>query len=79
MDGNISIIDINANKVVQELKPHTKYVVQVKWYKDGNTFASASHDHTANIYQRKDPDSPFQVVEKFNFSGNVEALAWNTV
>jgi WD40 repeat protein len=79
MDGSVAITDVSTGNVIAQFKKHEKYVVSVKWSYDGNTLASASHDHSLNIYQRAGPDSPFEFIDKYDYAGNVEALTFHKV
>jgi len=86
MDGTVAVTDVTTGRVIHKSKDHTKYVVGCKWYIDGLTFATASHDHSVAIFRCKDadnlkPDSDaqnsFSLVERYPFNANAEAITWN--
>lgn len=51
MSGNVYLIDPLNPEKQRVLNDHHKYVVCVKFNEDGTLFATASHDHSINLYK----------------------------
>ena len=47
------VVDENTHPVVLNFKDHSKYVVSLKWSRDGQFLATAGHDRYVNIYKKK--------------------------
>jgi WD40 repeat protein len=90
MDGSVRICDIrNGGSILQSFQDHRKYVVCARWSPDGTHFATASHDHSVNLYRcDRDSDSDnadgvlvaptsFTKLKTFLFNTNAESLAFS--
>lgn len=47
------VVDTETHPVKVEFKDHSKYVINVKWSRDGQYLATAGHDRNVNIYKKK--------------------------
>jgi len=77
MDGTHAVVDTESGKTIQSFSDHLKYVVGVAWHPEGKMFATASHDHTANLYKSDENGDSYHLVQKFHFTNNVETLAFS--
>lgn len=66
MDGTVSLLDANTGELLGSGKPHRKYVVRVRWGGDGETFVSASWDHSFAVHRCSTPgeaEGPFETLK----------------
>ncbi|KAI9358567.1 WD40-repeat-containing domain protein [Zopfochytrium polystomum] len=55
MDGSHHLYDLRTGNPFQSWRDHTKYVVRASFSPDGEWFATAGYDKTANIYRLQEP------------------------
>jgi WD40 repeat protein len=58
MDGSALVMVMQSlsgesHPVIQKFKDHSKYVIAVRWSRDGEFLATAGHDKVVNIYHKK--------------------------
>jgi COMPASS component SWD3 len=78
MDGRHHILQVAEDgslSVVQTFYDHSKYVVKSRWFNAGNSYMTASHDKTVNVYCMNEEMQMFEKNRTLYFKTPVESIA----